>query len=66
MKKSWNKWTEQQRTQGEDTTPHLTMNIRQVVKGNGDIRIEQLVEHRTAQGMVASTEWVEIPVIIEG
>lgn len=66
MKKNWNKWNEQQRTMGEDTTPHPTMNIRQVLKAGGEIRIEQLIEHRTDKGMVASTEWVEIPVIIEG
>lgn len=64
--KQWGKFAEQQRNQGEDTTPHPTMSIRQVIKESGEIRIEQLIEHRTNQGMVVNTEWVEIPVIIKG
>lgn len=63
----WSKFAKhtQDESRGE-SKPHLTMSLRQVVKMNGSIQIEQLIEHRTPQGMVVQTEWVAIPVIIEG
>lgn len=63
----WSKFAKhtQDESRGE-SKPHLTMSLRQVVKMNGTIQIEQLIEHRTQQGMVVQTEWVAIPVIIEG
>ena len=52
-------------TEGGDTTPVLTMNLRQVVYNNGKVRIEQLVEHRNKSNMVVDTEWVMLPIIYE-
>lgn len=50
-------------TEGGETTPVLTINLRQVINSNGDIRIEQLVEHRNKANMVVDTEWVMLPII---
>lgn len=63
----WSKFAEKNKaqSQGGDTTPHQTMNLRQVVKSDGSMRIEQLVEHRNQQGLVVEFNWVEIPVIME-
>lgn len=52
-------------TEGGDTTPVLTMNLRQVVNNKGEVRIEQLVEHRNKSNMVVNTEWVTLPIIYE-
>lgn len=62
----WSKFASKaKQEQGGDTTPHQTMNLRQVVKADGSMRIEQLIEYRNQQGMVEETEWVEIPLIME-
>lgn len=53
-------------TEGGDITPVLTMNLRQVVNSNGEVRIEQLVEHRNKSNMVVNTEWVMLPIIYGG
>ena len=52
-------------TEGGDTTTVLTMNLRQVVNNKGEVRIEQLVEHRNKSNMVVNTEWVTLPIIYE-
>lgn len=62
----WGKFAK--KAQGENggvATPHQTMNLRQVIKVDGSIRVEQLIEHRNQHNMVVNTEWVEIPVIME-
>lgn len=62
----WGKFAQKaKQEQGGDTTPHQTMNLRQVIKLDGSMRIEQLIEHRNQQGMVVDTEWVEIPRLME-
>lgn len=61
----WSKFTKREDTDGGVTTPHPTMHLRQVIKQDGSVQIEQLIEHRNEQGMVANTEWVAIPVIME-
>lgn len=62
----WDKFAKKARKeQGGETTPHQTMNLRQVIKSDGSMRIEQLTEHRNQQGMIVNTEWVEIPLIME-
>lgn len=63
----WRQAAEKNRTQteGGDTTPVLTMNLRQVVNNKGEVRIEQLVEHRNKANMVVNTEWVTLPIIYE-
>lgn len=50
-------------TEGGDTTLVLTMNLRQVINSNGEVRIEQLVEHRNKSNMVVNTEWVMLPIV---
>lgn len=63
MSKGWSQFSKKAKEQGaENTTAHLTMNLRCVVY-KGEHIIEQLVEHRNSNGMVVTTEWVAIPVI---
>lgn len=59
----WSKFADKQTK--EELTLHLTMNLRQVIRKDNSIRIEQMVEYRNQQNMVAQTEWVVIPVIME-
>lgn len=59
----WSKFSDKQTK--EELTLHLTMNLRQVIRKDNSIRIEQMVEYRNQQNMVAQTEWVAIPVIME-
>lgn len=61
----WKQAAEKNKAQtgGGDTTPVLTMNLRQVINSNGEVRIEQLVEHRNKANMVVNTEWVMLPII---
>lgn len=50
---------------GGETTPHLTMNLRQVVTAENKVIIEQMIEYKNEKGMVVSTDWVAIPIIYE-
>lgn len=59
----WSKFSDKQTK--EELTLHLTMNLRQVIRKDNSIRIEQMVEYRNQQNMVVQTEWVVIPVIME-
>lgn len=61
----WKQAAEKNKAQtgGGDTTPVLTMNLRQVINSNGEVRIEQLVEHRNKSNMVVNTEWVMLPIV---
>ncbi len=61
----WRQHAEKQKSRGGETTPNLTMNLRCVLKRDKTQVIEQLVEYRNSNGMVVTTEWVEIPVIFE-
>lgn len=61
----WSKFSNNSQSQSEATTPHLTMNLRQVVMQSGANYFEQLVEHRNKDGMVLNTEWVRVPTIYE-
>lgn len=60
------KWDKLRKDKGGDvTTPHLTMNLRQVVTVENKVTIEQLVEYKNEHGMVVNTDWIAIPVIYE-
>lgn len=61
----WSKFSNTSQSQSEATTPHLTMNLRQVVTQSGANYFEQLVEYRNKDGMVLNTEWVRVPTIYE-
>lgn len=63
---NWGKFKKSDTDGGGDTTPHQTMNLRQVVRKDGSIQIEQLIEYRNQQGMVVDTHWTTIPIIMEG
>lgn len=64
---NWHSFGKSENTDGgsESTTPHPTMNLHVVIRKDGSQRIEQMIEHRNSNGLVVSTEWVEIPVIYE-
>jgi len=64
---NWHSFGKSANTDGgsESTTPHPTMNLHVVIRKDGSQRIEQMIEHRNSNGLVVSTEWVEIPVIYE-
>lgn len=61
----WHKFAKKGEAEQEGLTQHLTMHLRQVLKKDGSVHIEQLVEYRNQQNMVAQTEWVKIPLIME-
>lgn len=61
---NWGKFAKNSQSSGE-TKPHPTMHLRQVIKSNGDYRLEQMVEYRNDKAIVVNTEWVEIPIILE-
>lgn len=64
MRSSWSNFEKKKTSEG--ATPHLTMNLRQIVLKDGGVTIEQLVEYRNEKGAIVNTEWVEIPRIMEG
>lgn len=50
---------------GKTSTPVTTMNLRCVIHKDGRQVIEQMIEYRDSNGLIAGTDWVAIPVIYE-
>lgn len=60
------KWGKFTRTSNKvSTTSRVTMSLRMCKRKDGEVVVQQLIEHVDDNGLIVTTEWVEIPTVYE-
>lgn len=60
------KWGKFTKTSNKvSTTSRVTMSLRMCKRKDGEVVVQQLIEHVDDNGLIVTTEWVEIPTVYE-